>query len=102
MTTSDRDAENTAKERVEDATHALHDAAPGGKTASSGVVDHASVEFDEVKQHAESAIDTTFEAVSSAAGRARETVRRNPKKVLFVTVVVSLSILGLVAVLRRV
>lgn len=105
MTTPDSDAAAAAEQRFQDATDALHNASTNGNggSAHSGahVADHVSIEIDEAKQHAESAIDTALQSAVTAVKGARTTYQQNPKKVLATVSAVAIGILVLVTLLRR-
>lgn len=105
MTTSDNDAAATAKRRFDDAIDALQGASSEGdgdsRHSASYLADDISLEFDEAKEHAVSAIDTTLQSVSAAATRARTTYRRNPKSTLVITGAVAVGLLVVVTLLRR-
>lgn len=105
MTTSDNDAAAAAKDRFEDATDALQHASTNGSDGTarsrSHVADHVSVEIDEAKQQAESAIDTTLQSAVNAVEGARATYQRDPKKALITAGAVAIGLVALVTLLRR-
>lgn len=102
MTTSDSDAAAAAKQRFQDAADALHNASTNGNNGSAHpTADHVSIEIDEAKQHAASAIDTTLQSTVTAVKRARSTYQQNPKKVLATLGAIAIGLLALVTLLRR-
>jgi len=105
VTTSDKDAAAEAKDRFENALDALQNTPTNSNDdrthSDNHVADHVSVEIDEAKQHAVSAIDTTLQTAVTAAKGVRTTYRRNPKKTLAMVGAVAVGFLALVTLLRR-
>lgn len=105
MTTSDKDAAADAKEHITNATDALRNApaqeGDGSAHSVGRLADQVSVEIDEAKEHAVSAVDTTLQSASTAVKRAHATYQRDPKKTLAVAGAVAVGLLALVTLLRR-